>query len=799
LLFIFNTGVFSQAKISGIVIDAKEYTPVEGVTVKILNTIDSSLVNGTSTDAKGLFTISGINPGKYKISFDLIGYKNSKRTVLLKDSSASINLDTIKLFSDSYTTEEINVESEIPEMRFEDEKKVFNVEKIASTRGGTALDVLRKIPMIDVDINDNVTLRGSSQVLILVDNKPMKFASLRQVPAEAIKEVEIITNPSAKYDAEGVTGIINLVMQPKNDNVIGYSGYTQAGIKSNLEGGYANLGLTFNKNKWSLFLNGGGGIFQFNNSFNAVTNYDNPLSSYLTNSDGTGKSKYGYISLGVEYELNKGHSIGTDLNFNVSKYDNTSSGLSKSLNSSGVLNSQNTVNFSGDGNFRTFGTSLYYNGKFDKLGKELNVDLYYGNDNNSFNSIQDLQYYDSLTLPIPNPTNQKNTTGNNNWNVKLQADYSNPFNDKTKFETGVKSTFRSNDNDYTYDTLNYILNSFVRNYDLTNHFKMKENISAVYGTFSHKIKDFKFKAGLRLEYTHTTGDLITTGFNFTKEYFDLFPTLSFSQKLNDINELQISYTRRITRPNIWRLNPFVNKYNSRYINIGNPELTPEFTDSYELNHNLYSKVLNLTTSVFYRKSYDVISAYGYLLDSLTSVTTYRNDARAQSYGADFIIRSNAIKWLGLNATFSMYQTKFDGSIINDYKGEEGFSWRANVRSNINISELFSIEIYYNYNGKRFTATGFNVPNQNLDISLNMKFLEKKMSVGLRAEDIFKTRKWGGENDGIGFRTVNNSSWDSRVIFLNLSYNFGNTDKYYQKSKNTKQNENENQDVKDNNQ
>jgi len=147
----------------------------------------------------------------------------------------------------------------------------------------------------------------------------------------------------------------------------------------------------------------------------------------------------------------------------------------------------------------------------------------------------------------------------------------------------------------------------------------------------------------------------------------------------------------------------------------------------------------------------------------------------------------------------MYQTKFDGSIINDFKGEEGFSWRANVRSNINLSELLSIEIYYNYNGKRFTATGFNVPNQNLDISLNMKFLEKKMSVGLRAEDIFKTRKWGGENDGIGFRTVNNSSWDSRAIFLNLSYNFGNTDKYYQKSKNTKQNENENQDVKENNQ
>jgi outer membrane receptor protein involved in Fe transport len=790
---------FSQAKISGVVVDAKDASVLSDVTIQLINSVDSTVVKETTTDTKGLFTITGINLGKYKIIFGLIGYKNIKKTLPLKDSSVSISLDTIKLFSDSYITEEINVESEVPEMRFEDEKKVFNVEKIASTKGGTALDVLRKIPMVDVDMNDNVSLRGSSKVLILVDDKPNKFASLRQVPAEAIKEVEIITNPSAKYEAEGVTGIINLVMQPKNEDVVGYNGYAYMGFKSSLDGGYASIGLNFNKDKWSFFLNGGGGIFNFNNIMNSQTYYDNPLSSYLTNSNGNGKSKYGYLSLGAEYELTKGHAIGTDLYFNLSKYDNTNNGLSKNLNSSGVLSSQNTIDYSGNGNFNTIGTSLYYNGKFDKLGKELNIDLYYGNDNNSFNAEQDLTYFDSLITPIPNPTVQKNSTANDNWNVKLQADYANPFNDKTKFETGIKSAFKSNDNDYTQDTLNYILNNFVRDYGVTNHFILKENISAVYGTFSHKIGGFKFKAGLRLEYTHTNGDLVTTGNSFLKEYYDLFPTLSFSQKIGDMNELQISYTRRITRPNIWRLNPFVNKYNSRYINIGNPELTPEFTDSYEFNHNLYSKILNLTTSIFYRKSYDVMSAYSYLLDSLTTVTTYRNDAQAQAYGADFILRSYFLKWLTMNATFSMYQTKFDGSIINDFRGEEGFTWRANIRSNINIGALFSLEIYYNYFGKKFTATGYNLPNQNLDISFNMKFLQNKMNIGVRAEDIFKTRDWGSENSGIGFRNSSSSSWDSRIIYFNLSYNFGNTDKYYQKSKNTKQNENENQDTKENNQ
>lgn len=796
LLFLIQDA-FTQAKISGVVCDAKDALALNEVTVRLISVSDSSFTKGTLTDSKGSFLLDSINIGKYKLTFSSVGYKNIKKTIEIK-SGTSINLDTIKLFSEGYTTEEINVQSEIPEMRFEDEKKIFDVEKIASTKGGTALDVLRKIPMIDIDMNDNVTLRGSSKVLILIDDKPMKFPSLRQVPAEAIKEVEIITNPSAKYEAEGVTGIINLVMQPKNENVVGYNGYSYLGFKSNLEGGYASLGLNFNKDKWSFFINGGGGIFDFNNIMSSQTDYQNPVSSYRTDANGNGKSKYGYLSLGAEFELEKGHAIGTEFYFNLSKYSNTNKGISKNINSSGFLSSQNSINYIGDGNFNTIGTSLYYNGKFDKLGKELNIDLYYGKDNNSFNFEQDLQYYDSLIIPLPNPTVQKNTNENNNWNIKLQADYTNPFNDKTKFETGIKNTFKSNDNDYTYDTLNYIINNFVRNYDLTNHFKLKENISAVYGTFSHKIKDFKFKAGLRLEYTHTNGDLITTGFGFIKNYVNLFPTLSISQKLGDMNELQISYTRRITRPNIWRLNPFVNKYNSRFINIGNPELTPEFTNSFELNHNLYSKILNLTTSLFYRKSYDVISSYSYLLDTITTVTTYRNDAQSQSYGADFILRSYVLKWLTMNATFSMYQTKFNGSIINDYKSEEGFTWRANIRSSINIGELFSIEIYYNYFGKRFTATGFNLPNQNLDLSFNVKLLQNKMTLGVRAEDIFNTRKWGSENNGIGFRSTNSSSWDSRIVYINLSYNFGNTDKYYQKSKNVKQNENENQDVKENN-
>jgi outer membrane receptor protein involved in Fe transport len=265
-----------------------------------------------------------------------------------------------------------------------------------------------------------------------------------------------------------------------------------------------------------------------------------------------------------------------------------------------------------------------------------------------------------------------------------------------------------------------------------------------------------------------------------------------------VNEFQLSYSRRITRPNIWRLNPFVNRYNSRFINYGNPELQPEFTNSFELSYNYFSTAISATTSLFYRRSNDVITVYSYLTDSITTATTYRNGAGSTAYGSDVILRSNAFKWMNLNSTFSFYQTKFDSDALTDYKSEEGFAWRANIRSTFTIGELFNLEAYYNYNGKRFNATGFNEPVQNFDVSISKKFLNNKMTISFQAEDIFNTRKWASERNGIGFKSNSSSTYDSRVVYLNVSYNFGNTDKYYQKSKKSKKNENENQDTKESN-
>ncbi len=792
---------YHNGKISGTIKDSNDFKPIEGGTVVLFRNDSAKYYAGMITTEKGYFSFDSLETGKYRIKLSSIGFNTLEiKDIYISDIRSKINLETLYLSTDTgarketlYSTKEVLVEDEAPLMELNDDKKIFNVDKMMTTKGGTAIDVLKKLPMVDVDAQDNVTLRGSANIVILIDNKPMKFASLRQLPADAIKNVEIITNPSAKYESEGVSGIINIVMKDNENRGIGYNGYIYSSYRDN-QSYNSGLGFDLKKNKWTFFLNGGLGRYKYKSDNTSDITYLQPSSYYNSISNGNGDNKYYFGGFGAEYEINKGHSLGFDVYYNKGDYGNSYNSKSYNYDALHLLSSLYTNLYSGDGNNDNIFTSIYYNGKFDKMGKELNFDATYSKFKNKYNAGQNIQYYDSLSVPVNNtPSVQLNTTNDNNSNLRIQLDLTYPVNDQTKFETGYKGTIRSSDNDFSSDTLNYIMNSYVRNNDVTNHFKMTDYINALYGTYSQKIKNFRFKLGLRLEHTLTDGSLITNGIIFSKNYLDVFPTLTFSQKLGMSHELQVSYSRRITRPSMYRLNPFVRKSNLLFINIGNPELEPEYSDSYELSYIFISNPINITPVGFYRRTTNVISNYSYIQDTNTTVTTYKNAGSGYSYGMDFIVSSRALKWWNINSTFSFYKIKYDAGLVNDFSGEEGFSWRANIRSFFTIGDIFNIEVYYNYNGKRINASGFNQPSSSLDISVNKNFFRKKLTIGIRGEDLFKTNTWGSETNGVGVKSVYNYNWDSRGVYLNLNYNFGNSDDYYKKSKNTKQNENEKSD------
>lgn len=360
-------------------------------------------------------------------------------------------------------------------------------------------------------------------------------------------------------------------------------------------------------------------------------------------------------------------------------------------------------------------------------------------------------------------------------------------------------TFRQNDNNFNSDTLNYNSNNYEVNQSISNRFKLDEYINAAYVMFSSSIKNFSYKFGLRFEQTNTKGELVTTSESFKKNYFDIFPTVNLSQKVGAGHQVQLSYSRRITRPNIWRLNPFINKYNPKFVYMGNPELKPEYSDSYEVSFMFYTPVITVTPLAFFRKNHDVITNYSYLVDSNVSLTTYRNAAGSKAYGMDLLLNSRALSWVNLNSTLSFYNTKFDSDpALTSYAAEDGFSWKANIRAGFTL-KYFNLELFYNYTGKKINVQGNDIANSTFDVSLSKPFLKDKLTLSLKVSDLFDTSQWGQDINAAGYNSTIRNDWSSRNFGLNLSFSFGNTEEYFQKNKKTKQNTNEGSDSQDSNQ
>ncbi len=779
-----------SGKISGTVKDSEKGTPLEA-DVKLF-TGDTVFVKGTKCDSAGSFVLENIPFGTYKLEAGLIEYSSLTVDKIKLDASApQKSFDTLKLKKQNVTTEEILVEEQKGLLNLSGDKKIFNVDNSTITKGGTAIDVLKKVPMVDVDMDDNVSLRGSRNVKILVDDKPNKFASLKQIPSDAIDKVEIITNPSAKYEAEGVTGIINIVMKANNN--LGFNGSLNLG-SGHRDRYWGGINLNLKKSPWSFFGSSYlGTVSNYAFDYKMHVNYLAPVSFYQNDGRGWASNKYMFFQGGSEYEFDKSNTLGIEANYNGGHWKNTNRSTSLNLDSSSAVTSSYNRNNLMDGIWEGYSASLYYTGKFNGDGRELSGDLTYNGNSNDYDLDLTRYDYDGNNVPLfPNPFKQSDNTKIKFYNLNAQLDYVHPFGKDTKLEVGYKGTYRKNDNEYTSDTMDYNSNSYIRNTGVSNHFKLNENINAAYGVFSSSISVFSYKLGLRVEQTNSTGELLNGGSNFRKNYIDFFPTVSLAYKLGDIHQLQASYSRRITRPNIWRLNPFVNKNDPKFWQTGNPDLNPELTDSYELSYSLFHQVISLTPMLFFRQSHDVISNYTYLIDNNVLVNTFKNARGSKAYGLDLVLSSRALSWLNLNGTLSLYDTKFDDDPLSDNLSEEGFSWKGNIRAQLTFTDLFNVELYYNYVGRKVTVQGENLPSQNLDVGVSKTFFGIA-TLSVRASDIFKTMKWGQNVNMSGYSGEYRSGYDSRSVYLNLSVNFGNTKDYLQKKKKVKQNSNEQND------
>ena len=769
----------TPGKIKGIIVDKSKGVPVEFATIALFKRKDSTLVTGAVANAKGEFLLENLPFGRFFMKINFIGYKEIViDTIKIKPSLLEVNLGKFKLPVSSEDLNEVEVSTDRGSMQLSIDKKVFNVTKDIINNSGSATDVLQKIPSVSVDIDGNISLRGSGNVTVLVDGKPSgitgssRQAILSQIPASSIESVEVITNPSAKYDPDGMSGIINIVLKKNKAN--GFNGSVSASVGT-FDKYNGSMNLSYRNKYVNAYVNYG--YRSDHRTGSGYSNRQNILSDttfYVNNSSASVKRSESHnAKAGLDFYINDKNTIGVSVMYG--------SGRENNFGSTYYNEYDNLQNLSGDyyrdvpeiNHNNNLDYNLNYRKTFSKPKQELTMDATYSDAASDETQNYNERDYSLKFAPLNSiPLRQITYNNGRNGIFTGQLDYTQPLKKGGKFETGYKITNRSIDNDYVSKSFNYGSDNFMPDLAINNNFKYTEQIHAAYGTFSSSIKNFGYQLGLRAEEVMTDSKLITTGEEYKKDYFSLFPSVHLSQKLKKEQEVQVSYSRRINRPNVRSLNPFKDyedPYNVRY---GNPYLKPEYINSYELSYIKYWEKSVLTATAYYRQTNGIVQRIKTIGDSTISYTTFVNLNSSTSYGLELIDKSDLFKWWNITASFNFFQNIINGKNIDADLQNNNISYTAKLLSNMKVWKTMDIQFSANYNGPTATAQGIVKPIFTMDIGLKKDFLKNKLSIGLGVTDLTNARKMSITASGSDFIMSMERRRESRVATLTVTYRFG---------------------------
>ena len=727
-----------NSKISGIVLDSAAAKGVEFASIALFNAADNKAIDGTTADESGKFAISKVAPGSYKLMISFIGYKDKSLNVKVEKGS-DVVLGSIQLASSVQNLQEVTITGEKSLVEEKVDRLVFNAEKDITSKGGDASDLLRKVPMLSVDLDGNVSLRGSSNIKVLINNKPSTIIAanvadaLKQIPADMIKSVEVITSPSAKYDAEGSGGIINIITKKNN----------LQGLTLNIDSGVgnrgSNLGLngSYRKGKMGFTLGGFGRAF-YNKATSVLdqTTYSGG-SSFLTNQSSTAKDRglFGQYSLGWDYDLGKNQALSAGLRYGtrnfIQKQDLTINQYENSVLDNSSLRKVDRKDLSGTVDF-----NIDYIRTF-KPQQEWSISTLYSRTGltNNFNT-------DILNESGGVGSKLKNENKNENSELTLQTDYQTPLGKNQLLEFGVKGIFRTVDSDFKYLTAgesgDFVLSannpSGVLNY--------KQNVAAGYLSYTLSTKNkYTFKLGTRYEYTGITADMGDNKVIDIPAYGNLVPSINVSKALSGSTTLKAAYNRRIQRPGIQQLNPNVNLSNPQSISTGNPALSPELTDNFELALSTNIKKTYINASVFARQTNNSITQVRTAVDTLQGaiVTTYENIGKQRAYGANVFANVYLTSKWTLNGSIDILHsylegqtTALDGTSVG--MSNSGFNFGGRLMSQVSLQNGWGLQAFGFYRGKEIqlqgTRTGFYI----YSLGFKKDFANKKGSIGFGAEN-----------------------------------------------------------------
>lgn len=789
--------------IRGKLIDAKSKEALEFVTVALIPKGSTTPVNGCSTGEDGTFTITQIKAGEYTAKISFVGYLDDTHNIKMTNGGR-IDLGTIRLKPDNKLLKEVVVTEQRSQMTFDIDKRVFTIDQNIAATGGSASDVLSDIPSVEVDNEGAVSLRGSESVTVWINGKASGLTSdnqgdiLQQMPAGSIEKIEVITNPSAKHSPEGTAGIINIIL--KRDRKAGYYGSVQAGGDS--EGGY-NAGGNINYSSGALDAYAGINYRNMKNEGDgeSFTKYFTRDSYQRQQTENSREPQNIFVRAGLTWRFTEKDEIYTNFmgmktrgEFGTNVITNsgplsTMDIIETRTRTTDQVNKPSMLNF--EGGYR----HTFKDGHFIDLSVNHNI----WKMNREATYIQNTEWHD-IGKTAHSYQFQDNKSDSRTTEIKL--DYENKISENARIEAGYNGRLSRDEN----PTITYTDEAHTQeDKNLFNRFIYNQDTHAFYGTYSGRIGKLGYQAGLRGEYWRVK----TRSLNWEqehsgnapeyidKDFFSLFPSLFLSYSLPNDHELQVNYTRRLRRPWGGQLNNFSNISDSTNISFGNPDLTPEYSNAYELNYIKNWKEHTLSVSGYYRTTEDVIERISYNVGNII-YTTHENVASEESAGLEIIGKNRLFKKLDLTTTVNLFYYKLDGFkySINGQEvtgnADENFSWNARMTASLILPWSITMQATGRYNAKRIVAQGYRKPNYSVDLGLRKSF-NQNWSLSLNVRDLLDSRGWHTVTNDSYFHRDAENRHGGRRFSATLTYSFGNMKA---KRPNRKQSENQNMNMDD---
>ncbi len=769
--------------IEGSIIDSSSREPLASATVAVWNAADSTLVTGAIAERDGGFSIGGVRPGDYYVKITYVGYlPRVIGGLTLRPGAMRVALGAVALAANSGLGNEVTITADREFMTIAIDKTIYKTSDIQVAAGGNTTDLLRNIPSIEVDQEGNVSLRGNQNVAIMINGRSMIMSGdalvnfLRGLPADAVERIEVIPNPSAKYDPEGMSGIINIVMKQENNR----------GLNGGVNGSAGTLGqynvggnINYGQGPWNIFANygfnigshgGGGTRFRENRLVEPST-----FLSQTSRNDNDRRSHN--LSTSVDYAIDSASSLSAAASFNAN--GGTSEGLATNVEMDEARIPTGGFERTTDGESDEVGMDyrLGYKWVAEAARHELSADLRYATE---IDEDHDLYLNQDLapdgTHENDTPQRQRTRDDDKDAELSFQVDYVRPLGESARIEAGYKGELESVRRTYFSESYDYPTSAYLPDVEINNSFIYDQWLHSTYAIVGMEAGDIGAQVGLRAEQADTKFDLTTTGQTFENSYFSLFPSAFLTYKPADAILLKASYGKRITRPRTRTLNPFSSSEDPLFRRSGNPYLRPEYTHSFEFTVSHFTDRTTVTLTPYFRHTTDIIRRFERFDSSGVSISTFENFSESDSYGADLTGTLRMGEAFTGFVSLSAYRVVTDAGNVEAGLGSDAFTWSARANITLQIIKGLDLQMSHFYRPPMDIEGGRMGSHSMTDLSLQQKVFGDRGRIGLRLSDPFNMRGFDVVRDDATFFQETHRKWDSRSLNLNFSYTFGSPDK-----------------------